>query len=128
MQYDDEKDYIMRMIKETTRVLFTLLSGKKYTHIKLPQENKYEVSGSKLDIYKDMADQGNINEAENILLENIDYNNKDEVTAAVFFYQYISNKGEEFLKQNNYSEEEVYDGLKTLARKSGYNNVFNMLD
>ncbi len=127
MQYEDEKDYIMRMIKEATRVLFTLLSGKKYTHIELPQENKYEVSGNKLDVYKEMADQGNINEAKN-LLENIDYNNKDEVIAAVFFYQYISNKGDSFLRQNNYSEEEVYEGLKELARKAGYENTNSILE
>lgn len=128
MHYENEKDYIMRMIKEATRVLFTLLSGKKYTHIELPQENKYEVSGNKLDVYKEMADQGNINEAENILLENIDYNNKDEVIAAVFFYQYISNKGDSFLRQNNYSEEELYEGLKELARKAGYENTNSILE
>ncbi len=123
MQYDDEKDYIMRMIKECTRILFSLLFGKKYTQVVLPQENKYEVAGNRLDIYKNMADQGNINEAENLLLENINYNNKDEVIAAVLFYQYISGKGEEFLNQYNYSEEEVYAGLKSLAKMAGYSEV-----
>lgn len=123
MQYDDEKDYIMRMIKECTRILFSLLFGKKYTQVVLPQENKYEVAGNRLDIYKNMADQGNINEAENLLLENINYNNKDEVIAAVLFYQYISGKGEEFLNRHNYSEEEVYAGLKSLAKMAGYSEV-----
>lgn len=128
MQYDDEKDYIIRMIKEATRILFSLLLGKEYKQVILPQENKYEVSGNKLDMYKDMADQGKINEAENILLENIDYSNKDEVTAAVLFYQYISNKDSRFLKQNNYSEEEVYYGLKSLAKKAGYREVCDILE
>ena len=36
MNFTDEKDYIMRMIKEMVRVLFSLAFGK---------ENKYEVSG-----------------------------------------------------------------------------------
>lgn len=28
MQYDDEKDYVLRIIKEATSVLFTMLTGK----------------------------------------------------------------------------------------------------
>lgn len=107
MQYNDEKDYIMRMIKEAVRILFSLLLGKKYVQVELPEENKYIVSGKKFEEYRDMIDQGKVNEAENILLENIDYSNKEEVTAAVYFYQYLNEKGEEFLKQNNYSQEEV---------------------
>lgn len=126
MQYDNEKDYILRIIKECTRILLSLLCGKKYTQAALPQENKYKISGNRLDTYTKMADQGNINKAENLLLQNIDYNNKDEVIAAVLFYQYISNKGEEFLKQNNYSQEEVYAGLKALAIMSGYSGIFYM--
>ena len=34
-----------------------------------------------------MIDLGQINEAENILLDNIDYTNKEEVMAAALFYQ-----------------------------------------
>lgn len=128
MQYDYEKDYIMRMIKECTRILFSLLCGKKYTQVVLPQENKYEVSGNSLDMYKNMADKGNINEAENLLLQNIDYNNKNEVIAAVLFYQYISSKGEEFLRQHHYSEEEIYAGLKTLAKMAGYSETFYIFE
>jgi len=123
MQYNDEKDYIMRMIKEAARVLFSIILGKKYVQIELEEENKYEVSGKRLDEYKAMIDRGEINEAENILLEDIDYSSKEEVTAAVFFYQYVSQKGEEFLKLNTYSEEEVLDGLKLLADRAGYKEV-----
>ena len=28
MHYDDEKDYVMRMIKETARILFSLIDRK----------------------------------------------------------------------------------------------------
>lgn len=128
MQYNDEKDYIMRMIKEAVRILFSLLLGKKYVQVELPEESKYIVSGKKFEEYRDMIDQGKVNEAENILLENIDYSNKEEVTAAVYFYQYLNEKGEEFLKQNNYSQEEVLEGVKALAEKAGYREVFNFIE
>ena len=45
MLYDDEKDYVMRMIKEAARVMFSVLLGKKYTQVELEQEGKFEVSG-----------------------------------------------------------------------------------
>ena len=45
MQYEDEQDYIMRMIKESVRVLASLILGKKYVQVTLPLENKYQVYG-----------------------------------------------------------------------------------
>ena len=90
MIYEEESDYIMRMIKEAARVLFSLIFGKKYTQIELPKENKFSVSGSSLDDLTELVDQGKINEAENILLENLDYENPEELAAAVLFYEYVS--------------------------------------
>ena len=45
---DDEKDYIMRMIKEIARVLASVMLGKKYVQVELPVESKYQISGDKL--------------------------------------------------------------------------------
>lgn len=123
MLYEDEKDYIMRMIKEMVRVLFSLMLGKQYTQVELPGENRFSVSGKNLGDLKEMADRGKINEAENLLLENLDYENKEEVTAAVLFYEYVGQMEEGFLKENGYSLEEVYDGLIQIARNSGYGEL-----
>ena len=123
MYFTDEKDYIMRMIKEMVRVLFSLVFGKKYVSVELEKENKYEVSGKKLKSFLDMIDLGQINEAENILLDNIDYTNKEEVMAAALFYQYLSEKDSEFLKNNNYTKEEVMSGFKQLLMQSGYTDL-----
>ena len=127
MYFTDEKDYIMRMIKEMVRILFSLIYGKKYVSVELEKENKYEVSGKNLKSFLDMIDSGQINEAENILLDNIDYANNDEVMAAALFYQYLSEKDSEFLKNNNYTKEEVLSGFKQLLVQSGYNNLLYMI-
>ena len=97
MYFSDEKDYIMRMIKEMVKILFSLICGKKYVSVEFEKENKYEVSGKNLKSFLDMIDSGQINEAENILLDNIDYTNNDDVMAAALFYQYLSEKDSEFL-------------------------------
>ena len=124
MYFTDEKDYIMRMIKEMVRILFSLIYGKKYVSVELEKENKYEVSGKN---FLDMIDSGQINEAENILLDNIDYANNDEVMAAALFYQYLSEKDSEFLINNNYTKEEVLSGFKQLLVQSGYNNLLYII-
>ena len=127
MNFTDEKDYIMRMIKEMVRVLFSLAFGKKYVSVKLEKENKYEVSGKNLKNFLNMIDLGQINEAENILLDSIDYTNKNEVMAVALFYQYLSEKDNQFLENNNYTKEEVLSGFKQLLMKSGYSDLLYLL-
>lgn len=123
MNFSDEKDYIMRIIKEMVRVLFSLMLGKQYKSVELPKENKFEVCGRTLEEFEKMADQGLINEAENMLLENIDYTQKGEVLAAALFYQYVAEKDSDFLALHNYSREEALEGLKALAKEAGYGEM-----
>ena len=127
MNFTDEKDYIMRMIKKMVRVLFSLAFGKKYVSVELEKENKYEISGKNLKIFLNMIDLGQINEAENILLDSIDYTNKNEVMAVALFYQYLSEKDNQFLENNNYTKEEVLSGFKQLLMKSGYSDLLYLL-
>ena len=127
MYVTDENDYIIRMIKEMVRVLFSLMFGKKYVSVEFEKENKYEVLGKDLRDFLAMIDSGQINEAENILIDSIDYANNDEVMAATLFYQYLSEKDSEFLINNNYTKEEVLSGFKQLLVQSGYNNLLYMI-
>ena len=89
MNFEDEKDYIMRIIKESVQLLFSLMLGKNYVSVEQELKNKYEVSGRTLDDLLSMADDGKINEAENIILDGIDYGSKNEVAAAALFYQHF---------------------------------------
>ena len=127
MDFNDEKDYIMRIIKEMVRMLFSLMLGKQYKSVELPEENKYEVSGKALAEFEKMVDAGLINEAENILLESIDDTQKEEVLAAILFYQYVSEKDKDFLAAHNYSKEEALDGIKKLAEQQGYGQITSLL-
>ena len=122
---DDEKDYIMRIIKEMVRMLFSLLFGRRYSAVEVENVNKYEVEGKSLDELLDMADAGQINEAENILLDGIDYGNKENVAMAALFYRHLSEMDDSFLMDNNYSKEEVLEGMKSLVREAGYPDISN---
>jgi len=128
MGYTDEKDYIMRMIKEMARVLFSLAFGKTFTAVELENEDQLRVSGKSLREWYDMVDRGEINEAENLLLDEIHYEVREDVMAAALFYQYVSEKEENFLQEHRYSKEEALFGMEDLMKKSGYQDLLNLLE
>ena len=127
MNFTDEKDYIMRMIKEAIRVLFAVAFGEKYVSVELEKENKYEVSGKNLKDFLDMIDAGQINEAENLFLDSIDYTNKEEIMAGALFYGHLNEKDNEFLTSNNYTREEVLSGFQQLLEQSGYQDLIGLV-
>lgn len=128
MIYSDEKDYVMRMIKETARVIFSVIFGKTYVSVEMEKGNKYKVSGKALGDLWEMVDAGQINEAENLILEKIDYADKEEVMGAALFYIYLSEKEDTFLEAHQYSKEEVLFGLKQLFERSGYQEILSLIE
>ena len=127
MLYDEEKDYIMRMIREVSRVLFSIIFGKRYAQVELEIRNKYETTGTPQNALKDLVDRGQIDKAENMLLEDIDYSRKEDIASAVVFYQYLGEKPDSLLEQHNFSRQEVLDGLNNLAECAGYAQVVDMM-
>ena len=65
MNFEYEKDYIMRLIKEVVRILFSLMFGKQYVSVEQEIRNKYEIAGKTPEDLFAMIDKGDINEAEN---------------------------------------------------------------
>lgn len=128
MRFEDEKDYIMRMIKEMVSVLFSILLGKQYVSVDEEQKNGYEVSGTDLNDLLDMIDNGQINEAENLMLDDIDYSDKKGLAAALLFYQYLSEKKKDFLQDHDYSDEEILDGAKQVLQKAGYGDIVKIME
>ncbi len=125
---DDEKDYIMRMIKEIARVLASVMLGKKICPGGIAGRIQISDFRRQASPYETMVDRGEINEAENELLDRIDYADKEALAEAMFFYEYAASKGDEFLEAHNYSLEEIRDGIQQLAEDAGYGNIINMLD
>ena len=127
MPFYDEKDYVMRLIKQMTELIISLVFGREYTIAELWNVDKVSIYGMNLEKYEDMVDNGDINRAENLLIEGIDFSDRYQILMAVLFYKYIGSKEEEFLIRFNYSKEEVVEGLQYLADNSGYGDVVRYL-
>lgn len=128
MNYETEKDYILRLIKEVVRTLISLILGRKYDPQEPSPEIRYGLASSDYEPIRDMVDCGKVNEAENLLLDGIDYKDQKSAAKLIYFYEYTSQKTEAFLQQHNYSMAEVLEGLKMLAEHLGYQNVISMMD
>ncbi len=64
-----------------------------------------------------LLEQGKINEAENLLFENLDTDNKRYMELALDFYERLNNFEDDFLEENNFSREEIEEGLKEIFKK-----------
>lgn len=120
-----EQDYIMRLIQEMVRAVLKLIF---HIDMESPAGKLLEDSEEKavLDTLLDLADEGKINEAENTVFEiteNMDYKNLE---AALLFYSYLNEKSDDFLEENDFSRDEVREGLQEIVSRYGLGSIADM--
>ena len=128
MNFENEKDYIMRIIHEVIKLLISLVLGKNANQAEPSPEMKYDLSDSQCNRIRAMVDRGEMNEAENMLLDKLDCVVKSSIAELIFFYEYTSQQSDEFLEQHNYPKEEVLEGLRMLAAKTGFQHMVDLID
>ena len=72
-------------------------------------------------------DCGQINEAENELYDVLEAEIPNSIELAILFYLYLNDKSDEFLKENDYSREEVKEGIESVAKRLGLSGLRNAL-
>lgn len=120
-----EQDYIMRLIKEIVRILLKMLF-----HIDTDAPTAEVLSETEqreaLDNLLDAVDHGEINEAENKVCELTSDGNMDNLEVALLFYSYLNDKTDDFLEENDFSREEIREGLKDIISKYGLSSLTDM--
>jgi len=111
-----KQDYLMRMIQDSVRFLGQLLLGKDQPLYELPKEEHYNATDHLYSRIIRMAEDGQINQAENELLEYIEGRELEQLEMALAFYQHIADLDDDFLEDHDYSREEIRDGINALAR------------
>ena len=117
----EEKDYIMRLIHELIRTLMKLLCG-----VDLDRREEDVLPATRKGRYlsfRQMIDDGDLNEAENLLQEGLDIHDKADLELALLFYHYLNQKDDEFLKAHNFSREEIQDGVAYVVDLYGYGSM-----
>jgi len=113
-----EQDYIMRLIKEMVRTIFKLLF-----HVDMETETVELLEGEEgAKVWREllaMVDDGKIDEAENRVYELTEQKELHNLKIALLFYSYLNERDDEFLKEHDFSREEVKEGLQNLAERYG---------
>ncbi|MCX0355979.1 DUF6483 family protein [Clostridium perfringens] len=113
-----EQDYIKRVIDSIGKMCVAMVSGKNAIESNI-EDNNYDMKISEDDLLEIMvkkyANEGNINEAENIIFEAIkSHKTKKSYEIALDFYKHINDYSDEKLKELNFSREEIVDGLNEI--------------
>ena len=123
-----ENDVIMRQVRDMARMLAKILFGKDTPTYELEQN---EIQTSSDDLYSRliaMVKQGKINQAENVLYDELDRDEDSTIEVALGFYDYLNELPEEFLEEHDYSKEEVKEGAQSLADRKGLGLLGEGLD
>ncbi len=116
------EDYLLRSIQDISRLISTLLLGKD----RVDFEELEDVEEESRKLYEQlilMADEGDINGAENLLSEEMKEGDKTYLELALSFYLYLNDFDDDFLDDHDYSREEVLDGIRLLGEDWGITGI-----
>lgn len=120
-----EQDYVMRLVHEVIRTLIKLIFQKD-----IDDDEEYifnEQTKQKYELLKKLVDEGEIEEAENRLMEDLDNEKALNFETALMFYGYLNEKDNEFLETHHFSRKEVIEGIQFVAKHYGYESMADSL-
>lgn len=114
-----KNDFVMRQIRDMVRMLAKIVLGRDTIEYEDNEDMKFsEMSHIYTDLIR-MVDEGKINEAENFLFDEINKDENKSFEMALRFYDYLNSLSDVYLEENNYSREEVKEGVQNLADSRG---------
>lgn len=114
-----QNDYLMRQIQMMVQFIARMIL-KRNAEIYRAVPDEYGNFSSEGELYLDLMrkiKQGKINEAENLLFDAIEQNpNNSMLEIALDFYRTLGEMPDDFLEENNFSKDEVCQGLNDIMR------------
>lgn len=116
----------MRIIHEMVRLILKVLFNiNEKENLQQIEENQEQAE--KYDKLVLLVNKGNINEAENLLYDECDYNDKSSLLIGIQFYNYLNEFDDAYLESHDFNRKEVREGLETLIIKYGYEDLLDLL-
>ena len=122
-----EKDYILRMIKDLTKSIAHLILGKSEIEYELPEESEYSRVDTLYVKLIELVNMGQINEAEDLLFDEINPSDMRQFEMAMSFYLYLNDFGDDYLEKNNYSRDEITEGIRSICKEYGVSSMVDFL-
>ncbi len=116
-----QKDYLMRLIEDIVRIIAKIFFGKDYVSYQYIDEMML----SKTDLWyrqiMELIEQRRLCEAEDILFDGLEADNKDHMSVALDMYLAMNALTDDELDAADFSREEIKDGLKKVTQLFGVN-------
>lgn len=122
-----ENDYIVRMITDIVRAIIRLILGKDIAGEELINEAESPVTYLLNQELIKMADNGDITGAEDRLYDLLNEDDMSTFELAMSFYLHINQYEENFLDKNNFSREEIKEGIFNILTIFGIHLDENIL-
>lgn len=116
----------MRLVHEISRVLAKILFNIDSETVSEELVSRIEET-DELEKLLNMVDNGQINEAENKLYGLLNVGATHCIETAILFYSYLNEKSDEFLNENDYSREEIKEGIEDVAERVGLSDLIKTL-
>lgn len=110
-----QEDWIMRQVEGIIKTLAKILLNKDVIDYEVTINKSISAADNLHLKLADLVNNGKINEAENILFEEIDINDKRYLELALDFYSKLNRLDENSLENSGFSRNEIEEGLKDVA-------------
>ena len=115
-----QDDYVMRTISDLVKAIARLFLGKDNVDYDLPTNEADDTEmDNRFRRLTALAEEGNINEAENLLFEELDFSDPGTLPIALAFYEHLNRFTDQELEARDYSREEIFEGLRDCAEQYG---------
>lgn len=125
-----EQDYLMRIIKDIAKLLAKLILHKETASIDVSVDKEQTENHFLYKRLVNLADNGKINEAENLLYD-IDTTDLQNYEVVLAFYTYLNDYTDGYLEECNFTRQEIESGLYDLSEKFGvtfYDSITRLLN
>ena len=118
------EDYIVRMIRDMGQMLARVLGSQAWEPDRCAEVWEAAAArvgnlASTLEELKALCGRGEINAAENLLFEELDFSDPGTLPIALAFYEHLNRFSDQELEARDYSREEIFEGVKDCAEQYG---------
>ena len=117
-----QDDYILRQIREMVRAVMKMLFQVSASEL-TPDVIEDKEARQTLETLTSLADEGNIDEAENKLYEMTYDGDRQNLEIGLLFYYALNGKDDKFLEANDFSREEIMMGIQDLADRYNLSGI-----
>lgn len=110
-----QEDYILRQIQSMAQALAKIMFRKDTTRYELPAESERSAADFLYLRLKKLIGEGELNQAENLLFDQLDTSDLRYLELAVDFYSELNRFDNRYLDAHDFSRSEIQQGLQEIS-------------